>query len=118
MSDRIGKGIRTAPRDALIASSVDESIRGKSYGFTGLWIAPGCDWASAGYCYTSDSVPGFGLNDSLLALRWTFILSIIPGTLAVITLVLFVKESPHKNRNGKPFTFSFKNIDKISGIIS
>ena len=33
MFDRVGKGIRTAPRDALIASSVDESIRGKSYGF-------------------------------------------------------------------------------------
>jgi len=28
MFDRVGKGIRTAPRDALIASSVDESIRG------------------------------------------------------------------------------------------
>jgi MFS family permease len=33
MSDRIGKGIRTAPRDALIASSVDNRIRGKAYGF-------------------------------------------------------------------------------------
>ena len=33
MFDRVGKGIRTAPRDALIASSVDESIRGKAYGF-------------------------------------------------------------------------------------
>ena len=33
MFDRVGKGIRTAPRDAMIASSVDESIRGKSYGF-------------------------------------------------------------------------------------
>jgi MFS family permease len=33
MLDRIGKGIRTAPRDALIASSANESIRGKSFGF-------------------------------------------------------------------------------------
>ena len=33
MFDRVGKGIRTAPRDALIASSTDESIRGKAYGF-------------------------------------------------------------------------------------
>ncbi|MBA4323165.1 MAG: MFS transporter, partial [Odoribacter sp.] len=46
MSDRVGKGIRTAPRDALIASSVDESIRGKSFGFhramdhTGAVIGP------------------------------------------------------------------------------
>jgi MFS family permease len=31
--ERIGKGIRTAPRDALIAESCDESVRGKAYGF-------------------------------------------------------------------------------------
>ncbi|MFN3660567.1 MAG: MFS transporter, partial [Brevinematales bacterium] len=31
--DRIGKGIRTAPRDALIAHSVDSSIKGKAFGF-------------------------------------------------------------------------------------
>lgn len=33
MLDRVGKGIRTAPRDALIASAVNENIRGKSFGF-------------------------------------------------------------------------------------
>jgi MFS family permease len=31
--DRIGKGIRGAPRDALIADSVDESVRGRAFGF-------------------------------------------------------------------------------------
>jgi MFS family permease len=31
--DRIGKGIRTAPRDALIADSTDETIRGRAFGF-------------------------------------------------------------------------------------
>ena len=46
MTDRVGKGIRTAPRDALIASSVDERIRGKAYGFhramdhTGAVVGP------------------------------------------------------------------------------
>src|SRR5688500_4342245 len=33
LTDRVGKGIRTAPRDALIADSVDPSIRGRAYGF-------------------------------------------------------------------------------------
>ena len=33
VSDRIGKGIRTAPRDALIADSVDPSVRGRAFGF-------------------------------------------------------------------------------------
>ncbi|MBU4389333.1 MAG: MFS transporter, partial [Proteobacteria bacterium] len=31
--ERIGKGIRTAPRDALVAESCDESVRGKAFGF-------------------------------------------------------------------------------------
>src|SRR3989339_621729 len=32
VADRIGKGVRTAPRDALIAASVKEKDRGKSFG--------------------------------------------------------------------------------------
>jgi len=113
MSDRIGKGIRTAPRDALIASSVDESIRGRSYGFhramdsAGAVIGPVLAIVTLLILFL-----GFGLKDSLLALRWTFILAIIPGTLAVITLVLFVKEAPHKDGSGRPFSFSFKDFDK------
>ena len=31
--DRVGKGIRTAPRDALIAASTDEQLRGRAFGF-------------------------------------------------------------------------------------
>src|SRR3954468_17943585 len=31
--DRVGKGIRSSPRDALLADSVDPSIRGRAYGF-------------------------------------------------------------------------------------
>src|SRR5512136_2071875 len=32
-ADRVGKGVRTSPRDALIADSIDPSIRGKAFGF-------------------------------------------------------------------------------------
>jgi MFS family permease len=55
---------------------------------------------------------GFGLRDSLTALRWTFILAIIPGFLAILTIVLFVKESAPGNTIGKPFAFSLKSFDK------
>src|SRR5436309_2585627 len=33
VADRVGKGIRTSPRDALIADSVDAAIRGRAFGF-------------------------------------------------------------------------------------
>jgi MFS family permease len=113
MMDRVGKGIRTAPRDALIASSVDESIRGKSYGFEramdhmGAVLGPVLAIITLLILFI-----GFGMKDTLSALRWTFILAIIPGILAVLTLLLFVKEVASKSRIGKPFTFSLKSFDK------
>ena len=112
MFDRVGKGIRTAPRDALVASSVDESIRGKSFGFhramdhTGAVIGPVLAIITLLVLFI-----GFGFTDSLLALRWTFILAIIPGILAVLTVIFFVKESAPVNRNAKLFRFSLKSFD-------
>jgi len=113
MFDRVGKGIRTAPRDAMIATSVDEKIRGKSYGFERAMDNAG---AVAGPVLAIITLLvlfiGFGMKDSLLALRWTFILAIIPGVLAVLTIVLFVKESVPENGTRKPFTFSLKSFDR------
>ena len=113
MLDRVGKGIRTAPRDALIASSVHESIRGRSFGFHRAMDHTG---AVAGPLLAIIILLilflGFGMKDSLLALRWTFIVALIPGILAVLTIVLFVKESEPGNRIGKPFTFSLRSFDK------
>ena len=112
MFDRVGKGIRTAPRDALVASSVDESIRGKSFGFeramdhTGAAIGPVLAIITLLILFL-----GFGLKDSLLALRWTFILAIIPGILAVLTLIFFVRESAPSASDSKLFKFSLKNFD-------
>jgi len=54
---------------------------------------------------------GFGIRDSLLALRWTFILSIIPGILAVITIVFFVRESAAPSKGRETLKFSLKNFD-------
>jgi MFS family permease len=113
MFDRVGKGIRSAPRDALIASSVDESIRGKSYGFhramdhSGAVIGP-----ILAIIALVTLILGFGVRDSLTALRWTFILSIIPGALAVATIIFFVKEVSQKTGSSKLFRFSLKAFDQ------
>jgi MFS family permease len=111
--DRVGKGIRTAPRDALVASSVDETIRGKSFGFhramdhTGAVIGPVLAIITLLVLFI-----GFGFTDSLLALRWTFILALIPGILAVLTIIFFVHESVPLNRNSGQFRFSVKNFNR------
>lgn len=113
MVDRLGKGIRSAPRDALIASSVDESIRGKAFGFhramdhTGAVLGPLL--ASVALLFL---VLRLGVTDSLTALRWTFMLSIIPGALAVLTIIFFIKEAPLPNSAKKRFTLSLRSFDK------
>jgi len=113
MFDRVGKGIRSSPRDALIASSVDESIRGKSYGFhqamdhVGAVLGPVLAIATLLILFVV-----FGFKDSTLALRWTFILAIVPGILAVLTILFFVTESADQKSNGKQISFSLKNFDR------
>jgi hypothetical protein len=52
------------------------------------------------------------MKDTLLTLRWTFCLSIIPGMFAVVTVVFFVKEKVDTASTGKPFKFSIKQFDK------
>ncbi len=113
MFDRVGKGIRTSPRDALIASSVDESIRGKAFGFEramdhiGAVVGPLLAIMTLLILFI-----GFRMKDSLLALRWTFILAIIPGIIAVLIVMLFVKEVSSKNGTGSLFSFSLKGFDR------
>ena len=112
MLDRVGKGIRTAPRDALIAASADESIRGKSYGFdramdhTGAVVGPVLAIVTLLILFL-----GFHFRDTLLALRWTFILAIIPGILAVLTIIFFVKEISPVNVTSKDFKLSLRDFD-------
>jgi MFS family permease len=113
MFDRIGKGIRSAPRDALIASSVDNRIRGKAYGFHRSMDHAGAVVGPLLALFTlALLILGFGMKDTLLTLRWTFCLSIIPGMFAVVTVVFFVKEKVHTTSTGKPFKFSIKQFDK------
>jgi MFS family permease len=113
MFDRVGKGIRTSPRDAMIASSTDESLRGKAFGFERAMDHTG---AVAGPVLAIITILililGFGIRDSIQALRWTFLLALIPGILAVLTIVFFVREVvPVKSRDGA-FSLSLGSFDK------
>ncbi|HEY2293039.1 MAG TPA: MFS transporter [Thermoanaerobaculia bacterium] len=86
VADRVGKGIRTSPRDALIADSVDPAIRGRAFGFhnaadnLGAVLGPLIAFAF--------------LRWEGLPLRTVFLLTAIPGALAVLTLLFGVRETP------------------------
>ncbi len=113
MFDRVGKGLRTSPRDAMIASSTEESLRGKAYGFERAMDHTG---AVAGPILAIVTllvlIVGFGIKDPVAALRWTFMLAIVPGTLAVLTLILFVKEVVPTKKNSLHFRLSLGSFDK------
>ncbi len=87
-ADRIGKGIRTSPRDALIADSTDPSTRGKAFGFhrsmdhAGAIVGPLAATFLLAY-FTKD-------------LRTIFWLSAIPGILTILLIIFKVKEVEHR----------------------
>jgi len=90
LTDRVGKGIRGSPRDALIAESVDPSIRGRAFGFhraadhAGAVVGPLIAFAL--------------LRWEHLPLRTVFLFAALPGVLSVIVLVLGVRETPRETR--------------------
>ncbi len=82
--DRIGKGVRDAPRDALVADVTPEDLRGASYGLRQSLDTIG---AFAGPLAAVGLMAAF--NDNM---RTVFSFAIIPAIIAVAVLVLAVKE--------------------------
>ena len=81
-AERTGKGLRTAPRDALIADSIPESSSGKAFG-----IHRTIDQAGA----IVGPIAAFALLQ-IMDIRGIFLVSLIPGSIAVIILLFVVKE--------------------------
>jgi sugar phosphate permease len=83
-ADRVGKGIRTSPRDAMIADSTPNEYRGKAYGFHRAM-----DHGGAIFGPLAATGLLFLFHDNMKSI---FLLSFIPGTLAVAILLIGVKE--------------------------
>jgi len=93
VTDRVGKGIRTAPRDALIADAITDGQAGRAYGFTRALDHTGAvlgSLAAAAVVYW-----GTQRLDVVIAL------SAIPGLFAVALFAFGVREQP---RDGAPLT--------------
>lgn len=86
VADRVGKGLRTSPRDALIAASVRPDQRGAAFGLhramdhAGAVIGPLC---AAGFL--------LWISDDLRLLFW---LTAIPGVLVIVAALFGVREVP------------------------
>jgi MFS family permease len=110
-ADRLGKGIRTAPRDALVADSIDEKQRGLAFGvhragdtagaFIGLGLAALIVWLTqAGAAELT---------------RRTFqvavLVSIVPAVLAVIVLALGAHDVPGTQKSSRSLQLTLEGLD-------
>lgn len=111
-ADRIGKGVRTAPRDALLAESVSSDQRGQAFGlhraldsagaFTGILIALAVVWA----------VQKGRLALELPTFRLLVLASVVPGVLAVVVLALGAREVPGaKGATKESGRFSLRGLE-------
>ena len=100
LTDRVGKGIRTAPRDAMIADTVRTEQRGLAFGFhramdhCGAVIGPIIGYVLVVLFVANSRLPTTGEFSKI------FIVASIPALLAVIVAVVFMRESPVKAPRG------------------
>jgi MFS family permease len=110
-ADRVGKGVRTAPRDALVADSIDNRHRGLAFGFhraadtggalLGLLIALLVVWL------TQSSSQELGRS----TFQTVVLISLIPAVLAVLSLAIGAQDVAVKEKRQAP-RITFKGLGK------
>jgi MFS family permease len=110
-ADRVGKGVRTAPRDALVADSIDERHRGLAFGLhragdtagavVGLVIALAVVWAAQ----------GGGLALTRVTFQSVVLISILPAALAVLVLALGAQDVAVTGEGHRPPSLSLRGFD-------
>ena len=88
IADRVGKAVRTSPRDALLSESVSEKRRGAAFGLHRTLDQLG---AIVGPIFASAALFVLGLT-----VRNIFWLSLLPGTIALLIIIFSVKERINK----------------------
>jgi len=93
--DRVGKGARTAPRDAMIADSTPKEFRGKAFGFQRALDSAGAAigmLAAALILFLCSKGVFSSSKDVRSALRTIFLISVVPGMVAVALVTWAVRE--------------------------
>jgi MFS family permease len=110
-ADRVGKGVRTAPRDALVADSIKPSQRGLAFGFhraadtggamIGLLIAALVVWLAQS--------TNLQLGENTF--RTVVLISLVPALLAVISLAVIARDVKQQSAQAAP-QITFKQLGK------
>ena len=114
VTDRVGKGIRGTPRDAMLADSVPPEKRGLAFGFNraadhlGAVIGPVCAFILLSF------LAGNPDNPTAHDYRRVFLFASIPVVLGLFVIVFFVKDKKHESAENIPVTpikLSLKEFD-------
>ncbi|PVX25217.1 MAG: hypothetical protein CW691_05285 [Candidatus Bathyarchaeum sp.] len=104
VSDRVGKAIRTSPRDALVCESVSEKRRGAAFGLHRTMDQAG---AIVGPVIASAVMVMLSFT-----IRDVFYLSLIPGGIALLIILFFVKERTAESSGSFQFLEGVKSVLK------
>jgi MFS family permease len=126
LTDRVGKGVRTAPRDAMIADTVPVEQRGLAFGFHramdhgGAVIGPLVGYVLVVLFVSNAMSPTAGEFTKI------FLVASVPALLAVLVAIFFMRESPVRVPDGAPipklslrgFDSNFKRFLVILGLFT
>lgn len=107
--DRVGKGLRTSPRDALIAASTSDERRGRAFGFhraldnAGAMLGP---------------LLAFGLLSRGWSMEQVFLFSLLPGLMVLALLFWGLDDRPLPIRPGPPAPLRWGHLDhRVRGLV-
>ncbi len=103
-ADRVGKGLRTSPRDALIADSTEPGTRGRAFGFHRAMDHLGAALGPLLAAAILLAWPGH--------LRALFLVTLVPGLLVVVLLGLGLRETPVQGPPEERVRLSLQPFDR------
>jgi MFS family permease len=110
-ADRVGKGIRTAPRDALIADSISKEQRGLAFGVNRAADTGGALIGLLIALFVVLRVQGATEGLSASTFKTLVLLSLIPAIIGVVVLAVMSKDVPVEGKRALP-KFTLRGLGK------
>jgi len=101
--DRFGKGTRTSARDALIAESSENSVRGRSFGFHRALDTLGA--------VVGPLIALLAIHFLDNKFRLIFFLAFIPAFIAILLIIFLVKEKKKEVNSSSTLHFNWRELD-------
>ncbi len=110
--ERLGKGLRSAPKDALIAAYGKQKRQGRTFGFHKTMDIAG----ELGGTLLLFWLLRY-LGDSETVIRGIFFATIVPGMIGLVIVAFFVKDAPAKERASVRFVLTSRDKRTLLGLL-